>query len=385
MAHNTDFFVVRRGAVAVPNKLVHDRELSYAALALLIVCLGLPAGAKAGYRQLKGRGLGEAAVRRGLAELEDRHLRFRFRTRHTGQLKDLTLVSYEPITVEEALAEIHDRIARGAFEGEVVGCSSHPDEFAALVDNSETDSYPQAESVEVSPLPVDNSDCRGHESEKKSEAACLTVPRSTVARWTVPRSAAAQLSKDNSKSSLRSDITNQPGVEWLDEFLPEDWLRLLGPPARARVARELAVAREAGWGPGQVRAMLRANPLPPLEQVQNPAGLIIHRVKELAASPPPAASPSRREALREIDRKLRQIVDGTSRETPKRQWLLANALSGQGEVQMNDELRVLARQACAAASERMRNPRLPTPGQTVDESPVAGGRQDRPTSGHIRE
>ena len=50
MNSKAEFFVVRRGATALPNSLIHDSGLSYAALALLTVCLSLPAGAQAGYR-----------------------------------------------------------------------------------------------------------------------------------------------------------------------------------------------------------------------------------------------------------------------------------------------------------------------------------------------
>lgn len=65
-AAGCEYFVVRRGATALPNSLIHDTSLSYAALALLAVCLSLPAGARVGYRQLMGRGFGEQVTRNTL-------------------------------------------------------------------------------------------------------------------------------------------------------------------------------------------------------------------------------------------------------------------------------------------------------------------------------
>lgn len=56
MSDKGDFFVVRKGATAVPNSLIHNKDLSYQALALALVSLSMPAGAKVGYRQLKGAG-----------------------------------------------------------------------------------------------------------------------------------------------------------------------------------------------------------------------------------------------------------------------------------------------------------------------------------------
>lgn len=71
MAANTDFFVVRKGATAVPNGLVHNKKLSWASLGLIVYCLSLPTGARVGYRELQGRGLGEKATRKALVELEE--------------------------------------------------------------------------------------------------------------------------------------------------------------------------------------------------------------------------------------------------------------------------------------------------------------------------
>jgi hypothetical protein len=150
-----EFFVVRRGATALPNSLIHDSGLSYAALALLTACLSLPAGTQTGYRQLKGRGFGEQVTRNGLRELQERNLRFRFRIRRSGQLRELTIVTDTPMSVNDARAEIAARMRAGALSGgEIIECPSHPDPF------------PDRENVGGGHLrkPVDNdraSACRG--------------------------------------------------------------------------------------------------------------------------------------------------------------------------------------------------------------------------------
>ena len=97
------YFLVRRGSTAVSNKLIHDKSLSYATLGVLMACLAMPDEAVKGYRQLTGRGLGEHATRRALRELEDHHLRFRFRVRSGGRLRDVVIVSDAPIEVDEAM------------------------------------------------------------------------------------------------------------------------------------------------------------------------------------------------------------------------------------------------------------------------------------------
>lgn len=128
MAANTDFFVVRKGATAVPNGLVHNKKLSWASLGLIVYCLSLPTGARVGYRELQGRGLGEKATRKALIELEELSYRFRFKHRRQGRIRELTIVADTPLTPGEAYAAALELMRAGGFvDSEIISCASHPD------------------------------------------------------------------------------------------------------------------------------------------------------------------------------------------------------------------------------------------------------------------
>ena len=66
----SDYFVVKRGATALANAVIHDPDLSKDALVLLLIMLTLPPGTPMGYRDLMGRGHGETVTRRAMAELD---------------------------------------------------------------------------------------------------------------------------------------------------------------------------------------------------------------------------------------------------------------------------------------------------------------------------
>lgn len=103
-------FVVRRGMTAVPNRTVYDDRLSYAALGVLTVLLARPDGAPAGYRDLMGRGLGQAAMLTALRELDAagyRHLIRRAGPR--GRFVTDVVVSEVPITPEAAQQHLSGR------------------------------------------------------------------------------------------------------------------------------------------------------------------------------------------------------------------------------------------------------------------------------------
>lgn len=310
------YFLVRRGSTAVSNKLIHDKSLSYATLGVLMACLAMPDEAVKGYRQLTGRGLGEHATRRALRELEDHRLRFRFRVRSGGRLRDVVIVSDAPIEVDEAMGIVVAAMKDGTMtSGPIVDCPSHPGFFPEKTAKNAVGPDCAAEAAAQSD-PVDNSD--------------------TVRRQTAAQSAAAHIPKGISNdSSLRSESpTIQPAVatdasvvgvgeenrgigagrrpagvppagppglepparpasedEWrlAAESLPPEMLGVMTKRAAARVAADLRRAISGGWTMGQVRSRLAANPLPPPDQVRNLVGLIISRVAELADSRPPVA------------------------------------------------------------------------------------------------
>ena len=125
-----EYFAVRRGATALPNSMIFNKALSYDALALATVSLSLPPNAPVGYRDLMGRDMGEHRARKALALLEEQHYRFRFRTRASGQIRELVVMFDTPVSVGEALCEIQGRMESGAITArQVVGCPSHPGEF----------------------------------------------------------------------------------------------------------------------------------------------------------------------------------------------------------------------------------------------------------------
>lgn len=102
----SDYFVVRRGATALPNGTVWDERVSFAALGILVRALATPPGAHLGYRAFSGRGMGEKAVRAAMRELEAAGYRHRFPVRGAGgRLRTVTVFSDVAISEEEALEE----------------------------------------------------------------------------------------------------------------------------------------------------------------------------------------------------------------------------------------------------------------------------------------
>lgn len=367
MSDKGDFFVVRKGATAVPNSLIHNKDLSYQALALALVSLSMPAGAKVGYRQLKGRGLGEAATRKALLELEEHHLRFRFRTRVEGKIRDLTVMSDTPLTVEEAYEEILARLERRALPGiDVVACVSHPDEAGVIrprdltTELSTGDDEPVKHRAAPSAarcdqhkrLPVDNCGGQSADLHECNVSAGRTVPRSTVAR-----SAEAHITKVISKSSLRSDNSNQTsvgrvvgdGVVWA--ALPEVWWGWLGRSARERVVQVVQAGLSAGWTPEAIRARLQANPLPPNDQMRNPEGLIISRVRSVMEAGVPTATrhETRSERVARMAAALEEIAEGQSPLNSRAQLLRVLGIWNEFDIQSDGSLNALAERAYEVA------------------------------------
>lgn len=298
MAESSEFFVVRRSSTALSNRVIHDKELSFPALGLLMASLSLPPNAPSGYRAFLGRGMGEKAVRSALKELEEHDYRFRFRVRREGKIRDVTLVSDAPITVGEAQSEVVGMMTAGVVQrGKICGCLSHPE----TADSSAED---QEASPETVPEPVDNHRAADGAARSDSVDNSHTVPRSTVARWRTAHTS----NEVSNNSSLRSELnTNQPAAksddrgvvggvsehsrgdppdgvvaDWnlLDECLPRPLRAGLSVSAGVRITRALEHALAAGWTKARVYRALNENPLP--ESMRNRTGLIIHRVQALA-------------------------------------------------------------------------------------------------------
>lgn len=254
-----EYFAVRRGATALPNSMIFNRALTYDALALATVSLSLPPNAPVGYRDLMGRDMGEHRARKALALLEAEHYRFRFRTRASGQIRELVVMFDTPVSVGEALCEIQGRMDSGAITArQVVGCPSHPGEFiadipagAGMEDEGRLDEAPAPSTVSmpaVSSVPmegageaipvatagvdlVDNpgtATTRSVDNRETPDSNCRTVSNSgsdpgnenegdfhrawkTSARWEPRDSAAVETGSELSTGVHRAGIT---GARW---------------------------------------------------------------------------------------------------------------------------------------------------------------------------
>lgn len=93
-------FTVRKGAMALLNRVVLNRELSIQARGVLLVLCARPQGASMGYRALMGQGMGETALWSALRELEAAGHRWRFRLRRAGVVRMAVVVFVEPAAFE---------------------------------------------------------------------------------------------------------------------------------------------------------------------------------------------------------------------------------------------------------------------------------------------
>lgn len=330
MAENSEFFVVRRSSTALSNAVIHDSNLSFAALGLLMVSLSLPPNAPCGYRAFLGRGMGEKAVRKALKELEELNYRFRFRLRREGQLREVTVVADTPITKDEAHAEVVSMMNAGVVkQASISTCVSHPE--------------PELSTTPEASEPVDNHRAATGAARSGTVDNSLTVPRSSAARW----SEAHTSNEVSNNSSLRSELnTNQPegshnpiaapanvGVvdetpsppqaappdgearpDWglLDECLPAPMRRGLSTAAGLTITKALRAAETSGWTRSQIYRNLNENPLP--DSMRNRTGLVIHRVQTVAGTPPPTVKKKPPRPVPEAPQKA------TKREPPP-QWV----------------------------------------------------------------
>lgn len=313
MSQKAMFSSARRGGIAVPNAVVHNEDLSYVAMALLIKSLAMKPDAPMGYRALQGRGLGESATRKALRELEEKGFRFRFRVRHEGKWRDWVVSSDSPIAPEDAYQDIVERIEdRGLVGAKIASCSSHPD----------------FKIPSLEPRQNAEKDFARNFRQRGGEDLCLNIQ----AEVSEARQTTAQSHRDSNTSSLRSEvsITNQPekpavqeppaaelvgsesqqarqaapSVRRLDEveqglvdrMVPAPMRQVLDGSSALRIATALQWCVAEGWSEREVYNRLNNNPLPG----KFAAGLVIHRVEVIRDTNPPkkklpvpAPSPSR--------------------------------------------------------------------------------------------
>lgn len=313
----SDYFVVKRGATALPNAVIHDPDLSKDALVLLLIMLTLPPGTPMGYRDLMGRGHGETVTRRAMAELESRGLRWRMLVRRDGKLRTITMVYDEPTDEAQAVED-----AERATGLAVISCASKA---------ADRQQNPLSHCAEVSTAQND----KDKHCDTSAEAPVSETPSRTVQRFPRPRKqrprrpvaekSQAQPSNDGSNGWV-TDVTqpNQtqparepaPPVSELDPdgdgragsglvglldqqgegIADQDWdvlveclpprMRRIEPSATAAVAAALRKRVEAGWSPDALRATLAGNSLPPDSEIRNLAGIVSHRIGQVPVRPP---------------------------------------------------------------------------------------------------
>lgn len=301
MSQKAMFSSARRGGIAVPNAVVHNEDLSYVAMALLIKSLAMKPDAPMGYRALQGRGLGESATRKALRELEEKGFRFRFRVRHEGKWRDWVVSSDAPIGPEDAYQDIVERIEdRGLVGAKIASCSSHPD----------------FKMPSLEPRQNAEKDFARNFRQRGGEDLCLNIQ----AEVSEARQTTAQSHRDSNTSSLRSEvsITNQPenpdvqtpadgnlvvGSEsqrdrvaapsvrrlaeaeqrLVDRMVPAPMRQVLDASSALRIATALRRCVVEGWSEREVYNRLNNNPLPD----KFAAGLVIHRVEAIRDTNPP--------------------------------------------------------------------------------------------------
>lgn len=241
----SEYFVVRKGATALPNEVVWDSSISYGALGILARALSTAPGADLGYRAFAGRGMGEKAVRAALGELEEAGYRHRFTVRREGgQIRTVTVFSDMSMGRAKALSALPEEQRAGVVDPEEPrqSCGSHIRRSHRAADGAARCDLGKRTPSEG---PVDNLSDDGRRAApvaarsdlgKQGVSAGRTVPRSTVAR----SSAALSLRDTKPSSSLRSE------EESLDQTGPD----------RAEAASPGAGAgsRSGSVRSGQVRA-----------------------------------------------------------------------------------------------------------------------------------
>ncbi|MDK8656449.1 hypothetical protein [Actinotignum sanguinis] len=150
---SSDLFVTRknRGGTWMTNDVVWGVRLSAPTLGLFVYMLSMPPHAPKTRDSMSGHfGLGRRAVSTALKELEVAGLRYRFRVAGgRGKFATVTVLSSEPITLEEAFLEVPESVRAGVVacvsprpDGEEVvqlDADGHPITTPAVVDEASSD------------------------------------------------------------------------------------------------------------------------------------------------------------------------------------------------------------------------------------------------------
>lgn len=346
-----EYFVVRRGSTSLTNKVILS-GLSYEALGLLMTELSLRPGTPLGYREMVGRGAGESRVRKAHAELEKAGLRHRFLIRVDGRLRSITVVTDEPASGEEILAEINlplgayvVRIESEAsgnlpkFERRKVGGSGrHLRSSSSAVKNTAQNDLREQE-------PAAETD--EYQKRRSSSAVISTALKTGAQLSTAGRSPNTLRVKDYPPSPLPPTETHPrdddpagdgrasrvegavaPGIEdhnsdpmtaspeeapvtldaaLVDRCLPPAMRRGLAPRHREQLARMLAERLAKGWSEQAICETLASRELPP--QVRSLFGLVRARLERDVPPDAPVES-GNEDTSAEDHRPVYRLADG---------------------------------------------------------------------------
>lgn len=329
-----EFFVVRRGATAVPNATVWNKKLSIQALGVLALLLSMPPGAPMGYRALLGRGMGRDLLLRCFRELEESGYRWRFYDRQ-GSGRLVTVVGVFDVPVCEVEAREALELARGGALGAV--CSAGSGEGKQETGpSSEQEGEPDSIEHVGDGAVGESHDCKGVTVRRISGARCeqgdcdSTVRRVTGARSAVARSAGALSLRDTKLLDKSNNLTEPdlgesdskrcgdegcgavgsgravsvdgssgssgvsvsggesvpPGAGLLAQCLPPG-MQALDPSGAARVVGLLRERLDAGWRPREIRRVMD-QPVP--GDVGRLSALVAYRLEHNVA---PLMAPAR--------------------------------------------------------------------------------------------
>lgn len=284
---SSEFFVVRRGSTSLGNRIILS-GLSYEAIGLLMTELTLRPGTPLGYREMEGRGAGRRRIQSAHAELEAAGLRHRFLVRSSGGvLRTVTVVTDDPMTGEEALAEIQltdcylvkiQSEATGALpawdrkridgNGRHLRSSHRATESGARSDQGKQEPHtvrpvtgarstaPRSDGAGRSPntLRVINSTPPNPPEESTPRAAVAAEGRASRS------DGAAAPGGEN--PGTKGDGVSRPDTTVVDRCLPEAMVSGLSPRDRQSVAAMLEERVQAGWAEDRILAVLAARELP---------------------------------------------------------------------------------------------------------------------------
>lgn len=115
----------------------------------------------------------------------------------------------------------------------------------------------------------------------------------------------------------------------IEEAIPPSMATYLGRDAQKDVQNLLDEAATRGWSAGQVYQRLNSRPLPPEGELHNPAKLIVSRLDDIAAAPPP---PTPATALKDAEQKLNAILNNTSGMDSRQELLTLSTLGNNAKV-----------------------------------------------------